>query len=265
VDLRSREAFRIVSDILPWIGSGGQGIQIAIAEIATDTPSMLGSWNLEGDGYSGISEVFSSGDLLAFSFEYHEVIQTKNQELSRWEDWSATSVRSWLQILDLADPKSPMPWAPVQIPGSLVSITDWNRAAATIFTRSGDRIAALGFNGETAPIIAEVKVGHTHVMIGSTLYTASSDGISQREFSSLSGSWNPASIWILDQASGIHTLHNVEGALAAVSHNQAWILGNDGAFTGYDTLGSANFDASARSGEIWFIPAGEYGCQVLKP
>ncbi len=249
----------------PLMGLGGQGLRIAVAQIATDTPSVLSSWNLEGDSYSSISEVFTNGDLLAFSYEQAEAMQGKTSERYYVDGWTPSSVRSWLQILDLADPKAPMPWAPVQIPGSLVSLSEWTRSGATVFTRSGDRIAALGFNGETAPVVAEVKAGFAHAMIGSVLFTASEQGIARREFSSMNGSWDPATFWPLNLSSAIHSLIDLDGGLAAISHNQAWILGADQSFVGYDILSSANFHAAARSGDTWIAPAGEYGPLLLEP
>ncbi len=254
-----------LSDMPPMMGMGGQGLRIAVAQIASDTPTVLGSWNLEGDSYSGISDVFANGDLLAFSFERSEAMEANTSERYYVDGWMSSSVRSWLQILDLADPTAPMPWAPVQVPGSLVSLSEWTRSGATVFTRSGDRIAALGFNGETAPVVAEVKAGFAHVMIGSVLFAASDQGIARREFSSMNGSWDPATFWPLDQASSIHSLMQLDGALAAISHNQAWILGADQSFVGYDILSSAHFDAAARSGDTWVVPAGEYGPLLLKP
>jgi hypothetical protein len=249
----------------PMIGWGGQGLSIAIAQIDSDAPSVLGSWTLEGDAYSDISDVFAKGDLLAFSYQQSETIQGKTAEWIRGDAWTATSLRSWLQVVDLADPSAPMPWAPVQVPGSLVSISDWTRAGATVFTRSGDRIAALGFNGETASVVAEVDAGFAHVMIGSTLFAAFDQGISRREFSSLNGIWNPSTAWMLDQASAIHSLVELDGGLAAISHNQAWILGADQSFVGHDILSGANFNAAARSDDAWIVPAGDYGPLLLEP
>jgi hypothetical protein len=249
----------------PMMGLGGQGLRIAVAQIATDTPSVLSSWNLEGDSYSGISDVFTNGDLLAFSFEQAEAMEVKNSENYYMGGWTPSSVRSWLQILDLADLTAPMPWAPVQIPGSLVSLSEWTRSGATVFTRSEDRIAALGFNGETAPVVAEVNAGFAHVMIGSALFTASEQGVARREFSSINGGWDPATFWPLNLPSAIHSLIDLDGRLAAISHNQAWILGADQSFVGYDILGSANFRAAARSGDTWIAPAGEYGPLLLEP
>ncbi len=254
-----------VAASFPRMATGGKTLSVAIAEIQGDEPKVCGSWELEGDDFSGISEVFSNGDLLAFSFEKRESTKITSPQLFGKDGWTTSSISSWLQILDLADPSAPMAWAPVQLPGALVSIADWTRSGATVFARSGNRIAALGFNGETASIVAEATAGFTHVMMGSTLYFASSDGIAKREFSSLTGSWEPATIWPLNQASAVHSLYTTKGGLAAVSHNQAWILGADGSFLGYDILGNANFSAADRSGDCWVVPAGEYGPLVLKP
>ena len=250
-------------DIMPpRFGRGGQTMKIAIAEILSDVPTIIGTWSLEGDSYNQISEVFSCGDLLAFSFDQREMTQVETFGV---EGWSTNSVRSWLQILDLADPAAPMPWAPVQIPGQLISMAEWTRAGATIFTRSGDRVAALGFNGETASVVAEANAGFAQHMIGSTLYAAFSDGISKRQFSSINGAWEPASAWILNQGSAIHSLREVKGRLVAVSQNQAWILGSDDNFVGYDIVGSANFSHADLSGDSWLVPAGEYGPILLEP
>lgn len=262
VDLRNSVAASSMAIIPPRMAIGDQTMRIAIAEINSTSPNVFGSWSLDGDSYNQISEVFSCGDLLAFSFDQREIMQNQTFPM---DGWSTSSVRSWLQILDLANPTAPMPWAPVQIPGQLVSMTDWTRAGATIFTRSGDRIAALGFNGENASVVAEANAGFAHVMIENTLYAASADGISKREFSSLNGAWDPATVWILNQASAIHSLYEVKGRLAAVSQNQAWLLEMDGSFVGHDIIGSANFSNADLSGNLWIVPAGEYGPIVLEP
>ena len=57
---------------IPWVGWGGQSLRIAIAEIGGVAPSVVGSWELSGDGNTGISGVFSAGDLLAFSYDRRE-------------------------------------------------------------------------------------------------------------------------------------------------------------------------------------------------
>lgn len=265
MSLRNSSISASMAMIQPRFSFGRQSLQVAIADIASASPSVMGSWDFEGDSYSAISKVFASGELLAFSFEHHEDVQLRNTNVLRDKGWSATSLRTWLQILDLADPSQPMPWARVQIPGSLVSMADWTRAGATAFTRSGDRIAALGFNGETAPVIAEAHAGDTHLMAGSTLYTADQDGIARRDFSSSTGSWDLPTTWSLDRASSIRSLYEVGGGLAAVSHNQAWILGEDDLFSGYDILPDADFSAAWKSGDQWLVPSGEYGPLLLAP
>ena len=70
---------------------------------------------------------------------------------------------------------------------------------------------------------------------------------------------------ILNQASAIHSLYEVKGRLAAVSQNQAWLLEIDGSFVGHDIIGSANFSDADLSGNLWIVPAGEYGPIVLEP
>ena len=263
VTLRNPSIMPTVAMMPPAMEFGGQGLQVAIAEIDLAEPAILGTWNLEGEGYSEISDVFSCGDLLALSFQEREAIQAIDVPYLRTQPWTANSARTWLQIVDLANPRTPMPWAKVQIPGEMLAITEWSRAGATVFARSGDFIAALGFNGESAPIIAETLSSHATTLIGSTLYAARKEGIERREFSSQTGTWNPATIWPLDQATGIHSLLSLDGGLAAMSQNQAWILQADGSFKGFSILNQANFTAAARSGDLWIVPAGEYGALTL--
>ena len=57
----------------------------------------------------------------------------------------------------------------------------------------------------------------------------------------------------------------MKGRLVAVSQNQAWILGSDDNFVGYDIVGSANFSHADLSGDSWLVPAGEYGPILLEP
>jgi hypothetical protein len=244
---------------LPWIGWGGQRLRIAIVDVGGTVPAVVGQWEFAGDEYTGISEVFSAGDLLAFSFDRRETAPAAAVspvfDIGLWSGWSS---RSWLQILDLADPSSPMPWAPVQLPGELLGVSWLQRAGGVVFARSAERVAALGFDGESASVVAEVAAGPVVAMQGSTLYANSDNGVSEWTFSE-DGRWRRRSGWSFDPGSGINELHVTEGALLAGNWRHAWILREDGSVSAHDLPAGSSLGGAAPSGEEFIIPSGEYG------
>lgn len=260
------DALPVARYALPWLGWGDQSLHIGVADISGDAPSVVGSWALSGNQYSGISDVYSAGDLLAFSYDRRE---RKNNSPSTgpavtWPDeWSGWSNRSWLQIVDLADPSAPMPWAPVQLPGQLVGISWLQRAGGVVFARSSERIAALGFDGENASLVAEIPVNGAFAMQGASLYAATAEGVSEWNFSEQASRWQQGPGWTFQPSIGIGELHVADGAVLAGAYGQAWVLGEDGSVSASNLPAGSDLRSAVRSGNSYLVPAGEYGLVPL--
>jgi hypothetical protein len=207
-----------------------------------------------------ISEVFSAGDRLVFSFAASEQSSAfANLSMDHWKNWET---RHWLQVLDLADPSSPMPWAPVQLPGELLGISWLQRSGGTVFARSEDRVAAVGFDGENASVVAEVPAGPVVAMQDATLYFPGEEGVAEWKFTEQTRRWNRLSGWSL--SGSVNRLHVTDGAILAGGYNQAWVLGEDGAVDSYVLPLNANLGAAAPVPGGWLVPAGDYGAVPLR-
>lgn len=243
----------------PFRGWGNQSLHVSIAQIEGNAPAVVGQWNLSGDQYTDVSEVYSAGDLLVFSFASREQDASTPPE-DYWSNWRT---RHWLQILDLADFTAPMPWAPVQLPGELLGVSWLQRPGGTVFARSEDRVAALGFDGENASIVAEIPVTSAMCLQGASLYSATGSGVDEWTFSERTRKWNRGPGWSFASGDGIYQLHLVDGALLAGGYNQAWVLGEDGTVTSTSLPWGADLGGAVRQGEALFVPAGEYGAVPL--
>lgn len=253
---------RIAPPILGW---SNQRLDVAIVETENGAPSLLGAWNLAGDAYTGISRVYSAGDLLVFSFGKREEVKSEAGD-DLWSGyWSGWSTRHWLQVLDLADPSSPMPWAPVQLPGELLGVSWFQRAGGTIFTRSEGRVAAVGFDGENASVVAEVPAGPVVAVADGTLYFPGADGVEEWKFSDQTRQWSQAAGWPLAGADQqVFRLQVADGALLGGGSNQTWVLGADGAILAFTIPWSADLGGAAKTADGWLVPAGEYGAVPLR-
>lgn len=236
---------------LPWRGRWwrSRDIQLAVARVSGDAPSIEGNWNLPDGDYASVSQVFSAGDLLAFSYDRFE---SSPKEV-------ALGTKTWLQIVDLADPAEPMPWAPVQLPGELAGISWLQRAGGVLFARSGGRVAALAFDGENAPVVAEVEAGSAVAFQGSTLYALTENGVEEWHFSETGARWTKGSGWTFDTSTGASSLHVFDGALLAGGHEQAWVLRENGSFATVSYPGGSDLGRSDQTGNFLLVPAGEYG------
>lgn len=243
----------------PFRGWGNQSLHVSIAQIEGNAPAVVGKWDLSGDQYTDVSEVYSAGDLLVFSFASREQDASTPPE-DYWSNWRT---RHWLQILDLADVTAPMPWAPVQLPGELLGVSWLQRAGGTVFARSEDRVAALGFDGENASIVAEIPVTSAMCLQGASLYFATGSGVDEWTFSERTRKWNRGPGWSFANGDSIYQLHLVDGALLAGGYNQAWVLGEDGTVTSKSLPWGADLGGAVRQGETLFVPAGEYGAVPL--
>lgn len=266
---------RAVADVasarcgLPWIGWGGQGLDIALADISVDSPVVLGTWNLTGEEYSGISDVYSAGDMLVFSYDRRERNNTKiaGEPTAFWpDDWSGWSNRSWLQVLDLADPSAPMPWAPVQLPGKLSGVSWFQRGGGVVFARSPVGIAALSFDGENASLIAEVPADGVTAMQAENLYLATPQGVSEWNFSEREARWKQGAGWNFEPDMGIGELHVNDGAVLAGAYGRTWVLGEDGSVSSYSLPSQSDLSRAEAtgSGNGFLVPCGDYGPLLLQ-
>jgi len=249
---------------MPWMGWGGQGLRLAVADISGSAPSLRGTWELSGEEYSEFSEVYSTGELLAFSYDRREIIAAAGGTKPVLDGWSAQESRSWLQIIDLADSSAPMPWAPVQLPGQLVGVSWLQRSGGVLFARSGQRVAALGFDGENASVAAEVDAGAAVATQGSSLYVLTQDAVLEWEFSESSTGWLRRTGWNFDPSTGANSLHVFDGAVVAAAYDRAWVLREDGSVLSRVFPAGTDVARAAQSGDTLIVPAGEYGALPLK-
>jgi len=270
----------------PFLGWGGQSLRVAIAQVDGSLPGLVGTWDLSGDFYTDISEIFSAGDLLLFSFAKREeatidpnssggatmimdnatglwttTLPSVRPRDGFWSDWTT---RHWLQILDLADATAPMPWAPVQLPGELLGVSWLQRAGGLLFARSDDRVAALGFDGENASIVAELPARSPLCLQGSSVYFSTETGVAEWTFSEQTRRWRRQAGWKFDLAGGVYHLHVVDGALLAGGYNKAWVLGEDGSIASTALPWGANLGTAAGDKDTVLVPAGEYGAVRLR-
>lgn len=249
----------------PMLGWGNQRLDVAIVETQNNAPSLVGAWNLAGGDYTGISRVYSAGDLLVFSFGAREEVKSNSGDALWSGFWSGWSTRHWLQVLDLADPSSPMPWAPVQLPGELLGVSWFQRSGGTLFTRSEGRVAAVGFDGENASVAAEVIAGPVVAVAESTLYFPGPDGVEEWKFSEHKRHWSQSTGWALAGADQqVFRLHLADGALLAGGHSQTLVLGADGTISAFTLPYSADLDGALKTSDGWLVPAGEYGAVRLR-
>jgi uncharacterized secreted protein with C-terminal beta-propeller domain len=246
----------------PRLGWGGQRLCLAVTDISGDAPAVLGTWELSGEEYTAVSDVYSTGELLAFSYDRREISAAGSARPVNY-GWTSQQTRSWLQIIDLADPSVPMPWAPVQLPGQLVGVSWLQRAGGVLFARSGPRVAALGFDGENASMVAEVDAGAAVATQGSTLYVLAQSGVGEWEFSDISMQWKKGAGWQFDPSTGASSLHIFDGAVVAAAYDHAWVLREDGAVLTRVFPAGTDVGRAAQIGNTLFIPAGEYGTLPL--
>jgi hypothetical protein len=247
----------------PSMGWGRQRLNIAVVEIAGGSSGLLGTWELADESCTGLSEIFSAGDRLVFSFGAREPAVPSGSGF--WPaEWTGQTTRHWLQVLDLADPASPMPWAPVQLPGELLGVSWLQRSGGTIFARSGDRVAAVGFDGESAAVVAEVPAAAVASVNGATLYFPGATGVEERQFSEQTRTWTRGVGWPLAASGEVNRLHVANGAVLAGGYNTAWVLGEDGSVVSHALPWGADLGAAAEVPGGWLVPAGDHGTLELR-
>jgi hypothetical protein len=181
----------------------------------------------------------------------------------RKQQWNWLS-RSWLRVVDLADPDNLMPWAPVEISGQLIGVPRFERAGGLIFARSGaqaQNVAALGFDGERAWLVSELTLDQagTAVAGGSVIFASIRDGVGRWDFDESAARWMPAPGWTLGESPG--ELAVMDGALLASAYGKAWLLDADGSFR-FVEAAHTDVAGAAQTGGTFLVPCGQLG--VLK-
>jgi len=261
---------------MPWPGWGRGSLSVDVVDLSPASLRAVGFWSLEGGEVSDVSAVHSAGDLLAFSFvrssqaenlSSGETVVAGAGKILAPEQWAPLVRRTSLQILDLADPAAPMPWAPVEIPGDLLGVVWLQRAGGLLFTRSGeaqDRVAALGFDGERASLAAEVEVGSGAVATsGRSLYAAHGGGVREWSFSEEKVAWRSGPGWRFSTGYGLDALQPMDGALLASGGGEVRALFEDGTVESAPSAGPGEVTRAAQSGGLFLVPAGDYGVLSL--
>jgi hypothetical protein len=247
-------------------------------------PVVLGSWSLNDPNIDTISQVYAFGDLLVLGYEKKETnpvpdvmdpivvgdepIAVSLPRISSGE-FLSWQKRCWLQVLDLADPTLPSPWAPVELPSSLLGVSSLERGGGVLFTRSGmedNCVYALGFDGEKAAIAAEVNVGSNHAVVtsGNSVYAAGDEVVLRWDFSDATSLFGPPVSWAIPTP-GPQQLELI-GKQAFVLSEQALYRLDPGAVTslgrppGWPSLGLIR-----SAGDITTIPTGDYGTFLGQP
>ena len=247
-------------------------------------PAVLGSWSLNDPNIDSISRVYAFGDLLVLGYEKKvttpipDVMDTitnvdgivavtlpriSSGEFLSWQK------RCWLQVLDLADPAFPSPWAPVELPGSLLGVSWLERGGGVLFTRSGmenNGVYALGFDGEKAAVAAEVNVGSNRAVVtsGSSVYAAGDEAVLRWDFSDGTSLFGAPVSWVIPNP-GPQQLELI-GKQAFVLSEQALyrldpsVVTSLGKPPGWPSLGLVR-----SVNGITAIPTGDYGTFLGQP
>ena len=251
------------------------------------TPSRLGSWNFSDPNVESISKVQAFGDLLVLGYQKRETtpitslpiaastgvvgqkaISLPGPDSFRPSAFSWTS-RNWLQVLDLADPSLPTPWAPVEIPGQLLGVSWLQRGGGVLFSQSGagdNRVYALGFDGESASVAAEVDVGNSNGIIasGNSVYSSGNNLVQRWDFSETSSFFGDPLAWQF-ASSGIRQIEIVGGqpwvlcdrTLYSLASGAVTSLGEPPGWPDLGLLRSAVGDVA--------VPCGDYGTFTAQP
>lgn len=274
----SMSAAETLADVrigFPWPGWNRNSLSVDIVDISA-SPQAVGFWSLGGEDISSISSVYSAGDLLVFSFVRSVSVPhllpggtlfTGAGSIAAPDDWSPVARCASLQILDLADPTAPMPWSPVEIPGELLGVAWLQRSGGLIFAKSGetgDRVAALGFDGEVASLAAEVEVGTGPATTsGQSLFAAHPGGVREWSFSEQKAKWERGPGWSFASGNGLGVPHPMDGALLVASAGRVWALYEDGMIKTAPTPGWARVSHAGQSDHLFLIPSGDYGAVSL--
>ena len=250
-------------------------------------PSVLGSWSLTDPNIDSISHIYANGDLLTFGFQKREAVVpvVKNVQPTRFRD-PATGlisvslppielpnmnwqIRNWFQVLDLADPTLPSPWAPVEIPGSLLGVSWVERGGGVLFTRSGtddNRVYALGFDGENASVAAQVDVGANRTLVASSgsIYAAGDASVRRWDFVESNGGFGTPISWSVPSP-GASQMTITGGNPFIFVNNTIYALQQSGILRLGDLPGTLDLGLVDYDGINLVAPTGPYGTFLVHP
>jgi hypothetical protein len=168
--------------IRPWPGSGSPGGHLVGLDVSNpEQPRVVSDLNLTTNSWHGFSQVFREGSLLYVSHTELEAVEDPAQKITNWVQ------RSYLDVVDYADPMVPTVRRPVSIPGLLEGVS---HAGEMLYTRgnhgsntesdSREYIDASAYDGVAAHLVASlplsdnwprpVLVAGTNVIVGVAQY-----------------------------------------------------------------------------------------------
>jgi len=258
-------------------GYGSESLTVDLVRLQA-SPGVVGSWSLQDSQANAITSVQAFGDLLVFGYQKREAVAPVEvlPEVSvspgpalPWKP-VAMQARSWLQVVDLADPALPTGWASVEIPGALLGFSWLERGGGVLFSRSGagdNRVYALGFDGESASVAAEVDVGAQRDLLsrGSSVYATSDDTLRRWDFSETTGFFGSPLSWKVPGSGFITQLEILGGTPWVVANSTLYRFPAAGQVTNLGEPPGWPDLTKARSGQTgWFLPCGIYGTYQVK-
>ena len=276
---------RIASCAVYPSGYGSASLMVDLVRVV-GTPTVLGSWSVTDPNIDSISEVYAHGDLLTFGFQKREIAPVmKNVNPAQIKDPAtglisvilpsialpnaSWQIRNWFQVLDLADPTLPTPWAPVEIPGSLLGVSWIDRGGGVLLTRSGaddNRVYALGFDGENASVAAEVNLGANRALVSKagSIYAAGDASVQRWDFLENQRIFGSPISWSVPSP-GASQLKIVGSDPIVFVNNTVHLLKQSGSISLKDLPGSIDLGLVRYDGVNLVAPTGPYGTSLVHP
>jgi len=266
-------------------GYGSASLTVDLLRVV-GTPTVLGSWSVTDPNIDSISDVYAHGDLLTFGFQKREIVPVvKNVTPTQIRDPAtglisvsmpptelpnlSWQIRSCFQVLDLADPTLPTPWAPVEIPGSLLGVSWIDRGGGVLFTQSGaddNRVYALGFDGENASVAAELNLGANRALVlnAGSIYAAGDASVQRWDFIESQRLFGSPISWSVPSP-GASQLKIVGGDPIVFVNNTVHLLKQSGSISLKDLPGSLDLGLVRYDGVNLVAPTGLYGTFLIHP
>ena len=266
-------------------GYGSASLTVDLLRVV-GTPTVLGSWSVTDPNIDSISDVYAHGDLLTFGFQKREIVPVvKNVTPTQIRDPAtglisvsmpptelpnlSWQIRSCFQVLDLADPTLPTPWAPVEIPGSLLGVSWIDRGGGVLFTQSGaddNRVYALGFDGENASVAAELNLGANRALVlnAGSIYAAGDASVQRWDFIESQRIFGSPISWSVPSP-GASQLKIVGGDPIVFVNNTVHLLKQSGSISLKDLPGSLDLGLVRYDGVNLVAPTGLYGTFLIHP
>ena len=266
-------------------GYGSASLTVDLLRVV-GTPTVLGSWSVTDPNIDSISDVYAHGDLLTFGFQKREIVPVvKNVTPTQIRDPAtglisvsmpptelpnlSWQIRSCFQVLDLADPTLPTPWAPVEIPGSLLGVSWIDRGGGVLFTQSGaddNRVYALGFDGENASVAAELNLGANRALVlnAGSIYAAGDASVQRWDFIESQRIFGSPISWSVPSP-GASQLKIVGGDPIVFVNNTVHLLKQSGFISLKDLPGSLDLGLVRYDGVNLVAPTGLYGTFLIHP